>query len=174
MYENSYTLWAKCRSLTLKQMVLTITVVELSLIFNRIWGKVFEITITQFFLPSIRCYPSMTPRNGERGTDSWVKYEGKCKRDGEVKEWVAFGCKILDNFQLAASGRKRREEITTLLRMGEFVRGKEENMPIISSMIQIYTAILSPLNRRKQMMFANIACRILWVAIKIRSTFSTC
>jgi len=45
------------------------------------------------------------------------------------------------------------------------------NMPIISSMIQIYTAILSPWNRRKQMMFANIACKILWVAIKMRSIF---
>jgi hypothetical protein len=80
----------------------------------------------------------------------------------------------LDNFQLAASGRKRREEITTLLRMEEFVRGKEENMPIISYMIQIYTAVLSPWNRRKQITFANTASRILWLAIKVGSTLSAC
>lgn len=53
--------------------------------------------------------------------------------------------------------------------MEEVARGKEEKMPIISSIIQIYTAVLSPWNRRKQMMFANTACEILWVAIKMRS-----
>jgi len=32
----------------------------------------------------------------------------------KIGSGVTFGCKILDNFQLAASGRKRIEKITTL------------------------------------------------------------